>query len=122
MCGGVGISMNARVGRSPLDSRLRGNDERDRNDGRDRNDEGDRDDEGDGNDGGDRDDERDRNDGRDRDDEGDGDDERDRDDEGWVFGLGAIRRARTSLEHEGGHRMLETQADAPDWRVRKIRC
>ena len=35
MCRGVDISMNARVGRSPLDSRLRGNDERDRNDGRD---------------------------------------------------------------------------------------
>ena len=72
--------MNARVGHSPLDSRLRGNDEKDK------------------------------------------DDEGDKDDSGWVFGLGAIRRARTLLEHEGGHRMLETQADAPDWRVRKIRC
>ena len=108
MCGGVGISMNARVGRSPLDSRLRGNDERDRNDEGDRDDERDRNDEGDRDDDGDKDDERDRNDGRDRDDEGDKDDGR------WVFGLGAIRRARTLLEHEGGHRMLETQADAPD--------
>ena len=98
MCRGVGISMNARVGRSPLDSRLRGNDEKDKDDDGDRND------------------------GRDRNDEGDRDDEGDKDDSGWVFGLGAIRRARTLLEHEGGHRMLETQADAPDWRVRKIRC
>lgn len=38
------------------------------------------------------------------------------------FRSGAIYRARTLLEHAGGHGMLEAEADVPDLAGTRIRC